>query len=108
MIRTRTAHLLIADAVGMAPSSCRWRITELAESNVSNNVIEDNGRPVFKGDFEFAMDRFAAADPDTVSGRARAAGAGIPSWRSYLHFVLKFSFSQRGRGALSDSAASQS
>jgi hypothetical protein len=29
----------------------------------SNNVIEGNGRLVFKGDFEFAMDRVIGGDP---------------------------------------------
>jgi hypothetical protein len=35
----------------------------------SNNVIEGNGRLVFKGDFEFAMDRVIGGDPGDGEGR---------------------------------------
>jgi hypothetical protein len=44
----------------------------------SNNVTEGNGRLVFRGDLEFAMDRSLAnyALPHAQAGAVRRAGAG--------------------------------
>jgi hypothetical protein len=42
----------------LALSTANYRIGRKRRAVTwSNNVIEGNGRPVFKGDFEFAMDK---------------------------------------------------